>query len=205
VGCGYFALTASYLRFILFPLALALLGSSEVRAEHPGDEEAALLHRSFDLASVRQWNRDTGAWQSIDVPSAKVYVVNLWAIHCQPCLAEFPQLRNVAAGWKSNSEVQFVFLADPPSETTAEDVVAFWQKNKGALPDAHPCRSVGDNLRRALGSDKEPITLLLDENFIVRQAFIGAIADRPLGRAIERLLLAAKAAGMKRSRVTKAK
>lgn len=42
---------------------------------------------------------------------------------------------------------------------------------------------------------EEPITLLLDENLVVRQFFIGGIGERPLGRAIERLLQAIKKRG----------
>lgn len=194
MGYGFFAPIAKRLGIGLTVVLLCVTAPCAVSAEHPADGEGALLHRSFDLRSVRQWNRQTGIWQPIDLPRAKVYVVNLWAIDCKPCLSEFPQLRNVTAGWKSKPEVHFVFLADPPNETSEAQVVAFWQKNQNALPDGHPCRSTSDALRRGLDNDKEPLTLLLDENLIVRQAFIGAIGERPLGRSIERLLQATNVA-----------
>ena len=173
-------------------LVVLLLVGEPSAIGHPADVEAALLHRRLDVSAVRQWHRGSESWRPLELPAAKVYVVNLWAIHCKPCIAEFPQLRNVAAGWKTKSEVQFVFLADPPSETTEAEVVAFWQKNQTALPDIDPSRSYSDVIRRGLDNDQEPITLLLDENLVVRQSFIGGIGERPLGRAIERLLQAIK-------------
>ena len=43
-------------------------------------------------------------------------------------------------------------------------------------------------LRQSIENDQNPITLLLDENLIVRQAFVGSIETRPIGRSIERLM-----------------
>jgi hypothetical protein len=160
--------------------------------ETVADREAALLHRRLDLAVVQKWSRSMGSWQPLSVPPSAVYVVNLWSIHCKPCLAEFPLLKNILAGWKSRSEVQFLFIADPPSETSEAETVAFWQQSRAALPDADPCRASSDELRRSLENDSEPLTLLLDDRFVIRQAFIGSIGSRPLGRSIERLLRSAK-------------
>lgn len=156
--------------------------------EPPADREAALLHRRIDLSALRQWSRSRGAWQPVTLAAAGVYVVNLWSIKCKPCLAELPLLKNVVAGWRPKPEVQFLFVADPPDETSESEAAAFWQSSAAALPDADPCRADSDELRRALGDGAEPITLLLDEHFVVRQAFIGSLFNRPLGRSIERLV-----------------
>jgi thiol-disulfide isomerase/thioredoxin len=170
-------------------LALGLLIPAAAQAEDPSaDREAALLHRRLDLSAVSQWNRATGSWQPLTLPPAEVYVVNLWSLQCKPCLAEFPLLRNILSGWKAKPAVQFLFIADPPGETSESEAVAFWRKSSAALPDADPCRATTEDLRRILEDGAQPITLLLDENLVVRQAFIGAIGGRPLGRSIERLL-----------------
>lgn len=162
--------------------------------EPPADREAALLHRRIDLSALRQWSRSRGAWQPVTLAAAGVYVVNLWSIKCKPCLAELPLLKNVVAGWRPKPEVQFLFVADPPDETSESEAAAFWQSSRAALPDADPCRADSDELRRALGDGAEPITLLLDEHFVVRQAFIGSLFNRPLGRSIERLVQSVRSA-----------
>ena len=156
------------------------------------DREAALLHRRLDLSGVKQWNRASSTWQPAKIEPAGVYVVNLWSIQCKPCIEEFPLLKNVFAGWKTKPEVQFFFIADPPGETSESETVAFWQKSQAALPDADPCRAETEDLRRILEDGAEPITLLLDEQLVVRQAFIGGLGNRPLARSIERLLRVVK-------------
>lgn len=172
----------------------AVLAADPVAAQEPAaDREAALLHRRLDLTAVRQWSRRHHAWQPVTLPAAGVYVVNLWSIKCKPCLAELPLLRNVVAGWKPKPEVQFLFIADPPDETSESEAAAFWQSSRAALPDADPCRAASYDLRQTLGDGAEPITLLLDEHLVVRQAFIGSLFNRPLGRSIERLLQSVRA------------
>jgi len=172
---------------VLAVLAAPATGQAAA-AELPADREAALLHRQLELTTLRQWSRSRGAWQPVTLPPAAVYVVNLWSIKCKPCLAELPLLKNIVNGWKSKPQVQFLFIADPPDETSESEAAAFWQSSRAALPDADPCRTDSDELRRVLGDGAEPITLLLDEHFVVRQAFIGSLFNRPLGRSIERLL-----------------
>ncbi len=158
------------------------------------DAEASLLHRRIELSNARQWDRVRKLWLPLYLPPAKVYVVNLWSVHCPPCRKEFPQLRMLQQGWRSHPQVQFVYLSDPLGDETAEEVVLFWNKNQSMLPDADPTRTETLQLRQSLEIDKNPITLLLDENRIVRQAFVGELGARPIGRSIERLLQSAEPA-----------
>lgn len=55
-----------------------------------------------------------------------------------------------------------------------------------------PERSADERIRNLLGVTTEPLTLLLDEHLVVRQAFAGTIGTRSLGTAIERLLAAVR-------------
>jgi hypothetical protein len=109
-------------------------------------------------------------------------------MHCGPCINEFPLLKNLVEGWRNKPEVQFLFIADPPSDTTEAELVAFWTKSQAALPRVDPARSTLSLLRNLLESDSQPITLLVDENLIVRQAFIGAVTERAVGRSMERIM-----------------
>lgn len=154
--------------------------------------EANLLHKQLDLSGVSVWNTTTKTWRPLSVPPAKVYVVNLWSVHCQPCIAEMPQLARIVHGWKRTPEVQFLFIADPPRETEAEEVEHFWQAPPVELPAVMPERSTTERIRNILGITTEPLTLLLDEHLIVRQVFAGTIGARPIGTAIEQLLAAVR-------------
>lgn len=186
--------TASWtLGFVLLAALGAPRGAEAADTEARLREvEANLLHKQLDLSEVSLWNTTTKTWQQLNVPPAKVYVVNLWSVHCPPCIAEMPQLARIVRGWKRAPEVQFLFIADPPRETEAEDVERFWQAPPVELPAVMPERSTTERLRSILGVTTEPLTLLLDEHLIVRQAFAGTIGTRQLGTAIERLLAAVR-------------
>jgi thiol-disulfide isomerase/thioredoxin len=145
-------------------------------------------------------------------------VVNLWARSCPPCLAELPELAQLVADWKQKDKagVQFLFIADPPEQTSAAEVASFWtaplvdelagrcpgtRMPHGSrasclvsVPDLDPLRADSDSLTRAVGSETRPLTLLLDEQGTVRQVFAGALAGRgaQLNGAIERLLAAVR-------------
>ena len=156
------------------------------------EREGALLHRRIDLSAVKLWSRQTHGWRPVGSAAARVTIVNLWSIHCQPCLAEFPLLKRIVDGWRGRTDVRFLFIADPPSDTSEAELAAFWERSLQALPDVDPGRATTDALRRSLESELQPITLLLDEKMIVRQAFVGAVTGRSLGTAIERLLRASE-------------
>lgn len=151
------------------------------------DSEADLLHRRLNLSGIKQWSPATGQW-NFGYRPAKLYVVNLWSVHCAPCIAEFPLLKNIVHGWRANPNVQFLFIADPPTDTTEAEFVTFWRKSLAALPEADPYLSTTNAIRTVLEIETLPITLLLDEQFVVRQAFVGSIEKRRLGTAIERLM-----------------
>lgn len=154
------------------------------------DAEGSLLHRRLDLSGVACWDRRAQSWQPLARPPERLLVLNLWSARCAPCVAEFPLLRRMAAAWKRERLVRFLFVADPPHDTEAGEVVEFWTGHAAAVPDADPCRSTTDKLRAALDNQSQPLTLLVDEEGLVRQAFIGAIQTRGLASAMERLLKA---------------
>lgn len=150
--------------------------------------EARLLHRRIDLSAVLRWDRRGHSWQPLGKPTERLLVINLWSAHCKPCVDEFPLLRRLAAAWQSQPDVRFLFISDPPHDTEAVEVVDFWQQHPGAVPDSDPCRSRTDKLRTVLDNNSQPLTLLVDQDGTVRQAFVGTIHERGLASAMERLL-----------------
>ncbi len=186
--------------------------------------EASLLHRQIALTGLKVYSRERSAWLPLRPPTTRVLVVNLWSRTCPPCLAELPEFADLVAAWKQKDKagVQFLFIADPPEQTSAADVASFWTtpfvdelagrcQGQGTrmphgsrssclirLPDVDPLRTESDELTRAIGSETRPLTLLVDDQGTIRQVFAGALAGRgpQLNSAIERLL------GAVRSRAT---
>lgn len=152
------------------------------------DAEGSLLHRRVDLSAVMCWQRQGQTWRPLGGPPERLRVVNLWSAQCKPCVEELPLLRRMTAAWRHDRGVRFLFIADPPHDTEAAEVAAFWSQHAAAVPDSDPCRSTTDRLRAGLGNGAQPITLLLDEEGVVRQAFVGSVHERGLASAMERLL-----------------
>ena len=59
-----------------------------------------------------------------------------------------------------------------------------------ALPDVAPCRSTNAELSSQVLTSKRPITLLLDGDMVIRQAFVGSIRSRlvELSTGVDRLV-----------------
>ena len=192
----------------------ALAASSEQCSVHDRRTEEALLHRRTDLGGLVQKQRGAATWKKLVPPTAPLLVVNLWSRQCKPCLEELPKFRQLM---QEHPGVPFLFVADPPLETSREEIERFWARPlvelaSGAtcfgqvpprggerscllsLPEAEPIRSEDARLIDSLG-DKEgtttsrPITLLIDGSGVVRQAFVGSVLGRfdQLGKAITRL------------------
>ena len=181
--------------------------------------EGLLLHRALPLEQVERYSRTHRTWQPLRSSGARVRVVNLWALTCKPCLAEMPELRTIAAAWSQRSpkDVEFLFIADPPELTPVSALTAFWaspfvdglgdkcpgvrMQRQGVdsclveVPDVDPARSKNNELLRALAKvESRPLTLLLDEQGIVRQVFAGSLLSKraQVLDAIERLLQVTK-------------
>lgn len=179
----------------LVSLYVALLGSIRLsladayRFEGPLREvEASLLHRRLDLTHIARWNRLLNNWQSLQIPRAEVYVVNLWSLDCPACIAEMPLFARLIQGWKGQRRVRFLFVAEAISENEPDELGLFWQRS--ALQQEELYRTTNDRIRGLVGTRAQPLTLLLDESLVVRQAFVGAINSHAVGASIERLLTA---------------
>jgi thiol-disulfide isomerase/thioredoxin len=194
-------------------------GSTRAAEREERALEGKLLNQALPLGSVQTYSRSRKAWQPLRLPPARVFVVNLWSKSCAPCLAEMPDLRALAEDMRSKArgDVQLLLIADPPEQTSAADVVKFWEQpfvdglagrcpkhvgdpiaNGGQpsclirLPDVDPARSQD---RKLIGAEVRPVTLLLDGSLTVRQVLVGSIKTHQvsLADAVERLLAAERA------------
>lgn len=190
----------------LFPLAGR--GQPMVRGEAGGvsyKTELALLHLPLDAAKLREllvWDpRDTN-WRrpqpSERVPSeaaAPVLLVHLWADWCKPCREEFPLLREFAPALEARyrGRVKFVYVA---VGTGAAELDGLLAASKGRMPEAPLYLDLSEKglsaplrQRSARGELSLPMTLLLDDQRIIRQAFVGSLQNRraEVAESVERL------------------
>jgi thiol-disulfide isomerase/thioredoxin len=175
-------------------LALGLGLSLPVRADVPqaGSAwaiEADLLHRPLHLGDLQSWNPQQKRWQPLaSDATSSVTVLHLWSPRCAPCVEELPLLARLLDAWQREPSVRFLIVAD--HEGDGSELVPLWQAQP-ALWQHRPLLRVGsDKLRDQLGVQVQPLTLLIDDQQVIRQAFVGPLAGRSLGSAVTRLLSA---------------
>lgn len=183
---GYFVRIASCLA-----LAVCLLTTTASWAEESVRElEISLLHRRLDLRGVRVFDASKERWGSLKPVDRRLFLIHLWAVECLPCVSEMPLLRNIARGWKNDPAVEIVFISETLDEKQLRE---FWFRTaRDRVPEAPLVQSADDRIRDVLGTGKQPVTLLLDRDMVVRQAFIGSLTERTneLTEGMSRLLRA---------------
>ena len=163
------------------------------------DAEAGLLDLSLlpHIKKLQIWDDAESSFRpprsdESAITGAPVLVLHLWADYCQPCLREFPILRDYAEQLEAEhaGKVRFVYVS---LTSTPSDMRAFLLKHRGILPKAPQFSdtTLEEDLQRYLAASLAlPATLVLDERRQVRAAVLGSIAHRraQLGRTIARLV-----------------
>jgi len=118
--------------------------------------------------------------------NAKLFVVHLWATWCDSCREELIHLKKIFPDG-SFREAQLVLVA---VQNPASELRAFLQQNSRIMPRTEHYVDDSGALQGALKLSKLPITLLVDRQWIVRQAFYSSITNRrgELMASIERYL-----------------
>lgn len=200
----------------LLVLTVGAVGTADPRAfatppAIPGSEitynkaESELLHLPLNARRLQEalvwdgteanWRRAKAAEAAPSATEAPVLIIHLWADWCAPCREEFPVLRELSRALETRyrRRVRFMFVA---VETGSANMERFLAVNKERMPSgalyldagAEGIAAVVRN-RLVTGRLSLPLTLLVDERRIVRQAFLGSIANRrfELIDSIERL------------------
>lgn len=141
----------------------------------PAQQESALLHKRLDFGGVRAFDEKTGRWQPYRRASESLLVVHLWAVECAPCVAEMPTLRSFVAGWRDEPALRFLFISETLEEKKLLD---FWRAAAARVPSVAIYQNADDRIRGVLENGRQPITLLVDQDLIIRQAFVGSLVDR---------------------------
>lgn len=158
------------------------------RAHAELGEDSYLLHTPIpqDLFSrLLVWDKARHEWR-LPLPSehpgqkAPMLVVHLWADYCKPCRREFPILRDMVEAFRKAQpgRVEFVFLSETFSSI---EMNRFLNEEDGHMPQTPLYYDVAESFAKLVrtncpsGGLTLPVTLLLDEKRVVRQAFIGSI------------------------------
>jgi thiol-disulfide isomerase/thioredoxin len=150
-------------------------------------DEAELLHRRLELRGLRRLVG--GTWKPAEAPLSRLVVVHIWAVECKPCVDEMPLVRALLGGLRKFPVVQVAFVSE-----TADlgKLQAFIEQHRAELPQTDFYQVDSDVVRQPLQNRAQPLTLLIDERGVVRQAFVGSLRARrsELTQSIERYLKA---------------
>ena len=165
--------------------------------------ESRLLHQRLGrklFESLRIWDDERREWASLPTGAVSrerpaVTVMHLWAEYCAPCTKELYLFRHFQkhTGDRYGTRVRYLFISESASLV---DLDRFLRVNQLILPRAPQYHDTGGVLIRTLSSEITeslplPVTLILDESRVVRQALVGSLEGREeeLLGAVDRLLL----------------
>lgn len=166
-----------------FISALAVAPLSVSRFEQlTAQQESLLLNRRVSLNELRAERDNT----PIAPLTAPVTVLHFWGDACPPCVIEMPTWRHIWGVLRNRTDLRVVFLGETHSE---QGFRRFLAANERKLPDCEqfliPYGDAASHLpgqrsqiRARLENDVQPLTLLMDREHTVRQAFVGSIQNR---------------------------
>lgn len=94
------------------------------------------------------------------IEPGKVTVISFWATWCVPCKKEIKSIREKLAGWKS--ETDFNFMTVSLDETRAEGLVRSYAKSQGW--DFPYYIDPNSDLKRSLNFQNVPYTIIIDKS-----------------------------------------
>lgn len=159
-------------------LALALAAAAppveQLRAE------AALLHHVPALATLKRQAGD--GFRLAEPPAAPVLCLHLWATYCAPCLEEMAALRDLLEGTRRRAPTLATLpvaeIGEDGRDRFEADLLRFARARGAELPRSDGLYLISERMRRGLGAEQLPLTLLLDRGGVVRQALLGSVLAR---------------------------
>jgi thiol-disulfide isomerase/thioredoxin len=145
-------------------------------------QEGLLLNRRVGLDELRVQEGS----RPLDPLSSPVTILHFWGDECGPCVAEMPIWRHICETMHGQQAIRFAFLGETYSEKRMR---RFLSTHADAVPRADqfliPYGDTASHLpgqrsliRSQLENDVQPLTLLLDRERAVRQAFVGSVQGR---------------------------
>lgn len=163
------------------PLALFLgfVGLAGFMLTKPRDEfvESRMVGKELPYFALRPAVPDRPGLASGDFRTGRPRLLNIFASWCLPCIAEAPQLGQLAS---AGAEIDGVAIRDRP-----EDVAAFLRRH------GNPYRAIGaddlSEVQLAIGSSGVPETFVIDGNGRIAYQHIGDIRPEHVPMLLQKL------------------
>ena len=99
---------------------------------------------------------------SIFPSTAKVRVLNVWAMWCVPCVAEMPDLRAIDDAFGRDVAIAGVSLDDMLPDAKSEQTAAFLDRHKIAFPNIYYTGNADDLGAKLRFNGEIPVTIVFD-------------------------------------------
>jgi len=96
--------------------------------------------------------------------TAKVRVLNVWAMWCVPCVAEMPDLRAIDATFGGEVAMAGVSLDDMLPDAKADATAAFLDKQKVGYPNVYYTGNADDLGEHLHFNGEIPVTIVYDRD-----------------------------------------
>jgi peroxiredoxin/outer membrane lipoprotein-sorting protein len=150
---------------------------TEVEAPAPTGNPVQVGGRAADFA-LRTLDGESVTLQSL---RGKVTVIDFWATWCGPCRVEFPAFEKMRAEF--GDDVRFYGVSDEPA-ATVKKFIEEYRYRMPMLIDGNR------EMHRHYGVHKIPVLLVIDQDSVVRQMFIGMQNESDLRDAIRSVVSA---------------
>lgn len=138
--------------------------------------ESSLLHRRLPSRALARFNPRTGAVSEGAIRLGDpLTLIHIWATHCQPCVEEMPTLLRLFEGMQADRPLRILLVAEDELSRLIPYAAAHLRSHSGVeLATLSP----ESGWREHLGERGLPLTLLIDRDRVVRQAFVGSLKER---------------------------
>jgi thiol-disulfide isomerase/thioredoxin len=97
-------------------------------------------------------------------PKAQLRVLNVWAVWCQPCVIEMPDLRAIDETFGDEVAIVGVSLDDSLPEAKRERTVEFLDRQRVAFPNVYYMGNLDKLADELRFNGSIPITIVYDRN-----------------------------------------
>lgn len=176
-------LLASIDRYLYPPLLTAINGNFLECAMPPCIEPSFFLHGSLFLRQTRRWQprRRELVPTSVMLPvSAQPNLLYFFSATCTQCVTDLPYLQRLVRGWRKAGGAAASFLLVVVSADTAS-ATKLLEQQQSVLPDTMIVHSSMPKLIQLIDASGGPVTLVMNRQGYVRNAFIGSYLNYQKG------------------------
>ncbi len=91
----------------------------------------------------------------------EILLLNVWGIHCGPCIEEIPGLNRLVEKYKENNKIRFMALTG--YSTDREDLESFLKEHKFDFAQ----RRIKEKYKKILNIDRIPTTIICNQKGII--------------------------------------